>query len=115
MGDEALREEYRGCRAVLMPGVEDAGIVPLEALACGRPAVVFGEGGGAETVEHGATGLVFHEPTAAALRAAVSTLEKARFDRLALRARAEALRREVFEERVRAFVDDALGHGDPEC
>ena len=51
--DEALREQYRGCRAVLMPGVEDAGIVPLEALACGRPAVVFGEGGGAETVEHG--------------------------------------------------------------
>ena len=35
--DEALREEYRGCRAVLMPGVEDAGIVPLEALACGSP------------------------------------------------------------------------------
>ena len=60
-----------GCRAVLMPGVEDAGIVPLEALACGRPAVVFGEGGGAETVEHGRTGLVFHEPTAEALRAAV--------------------------------------------
>ena len=80
-----------------------------------RPAVVFGEGGGAETVEHGTTGLVFHEPTAAALRAAVSTLQTARFDRLALRARAEALRREVFEERVRAFVDDALGHGDPGC
>ena len=113
--DAALRELYRDCRAVLMPGVEDAGIVPLEALACGRPAVVFGEGGGAETVEHGSTGLVFREPTAAALRACVSTLEKARFDRLALRARAEALRREVFEERVRAFVDDALGHEDPEC
>ena len=78
-------------------------------------AVVFGEGGGAETIEHGVTGLAFHEPSAAALRAAVSTLQTARFDRLALRARAEALRSEVFEERVRAFVDDALGHGDPEC
>jgi glycosyltransferase involved in cell wall biosynthesis len=115
LDDEALREQYRGCRAVLMPGVEDAGIVPLEALACGRPAVVFGEGGGLETVEHGSTGLVFHEPTAAALRAAVTTLESTRFDRLALRARAEALRLEVFEERVRAFVDDALGHEDREC
>jgi glycosyltransferase involved in cell wall biosynthesis len=115
LDDEALREQYRGCRAVLMPGVEDAGIVPLEALACGRPAVVFGEGGGAETIEHGSTGLVFREQTAAALRAAVSTLESTPFDRLALRARAEALRREVFEERVRVFVDDALGHGDPEC
>jgi glycosyltransferase involved in cell wall biosynthesis len=113
--DEELREQYRGCRAVLMPGVEDAGIVPLEALACGRPAVVFGEGGGPEAVAHGKTGLVFHEATPESLRATVLTLEKARFDRLALRARAETLRREVFEGRVRAFVDEALGHGDPEC
>jgi glycosyltransferase involved in cell wall biosynthesis len=113
--DEALRELYRGCRAVLMPGVEDAGIVPLEALACARPAVVFGEGGGAETIEHGRTGLVFHEPTAAALRAAVSTLETTRFDRLALRARAEALRLDVFEGRVRSFVADALGPRERGC
>ena len=42
-----------------MPGIEDFGIVPLEAMACGRPAIVFGEGGGAETVEHGRTGLHF--------------------------------------------------------
>jgi glycosyltransferase involved in cell wall biosynthesis len=95
--------------------VEDAGIVPLEALACGRPAVVFGEGGGPESVEHGRTGIVFHEATPAALRAAVRTLETTRFDRLAARARAEAFRREVFEERVRAFVDEALGRRDPEC
>ena len=115
LSDEDLREQYRSCRAVLMPGVEDAGIVPLEALACGRPAVVFGEGGGAETVEHGRTGLVFHEPTVAALRAAVSTLGTTRFDRLTLRARAEAHRREVFEGRLRAFVDDALAGRDPGC
>jgi glycosyltransferase involved in cell wall biosynthesis len=113
--DGELREQYRGCRAVLMPGVEDAGIVPLEALACGRPAIVFAEGGGAETVEHGRTGVVFREPTPESLRAAVRTLEKVPFDRLALRARAEALRREVFEERMRAFVDEALGRRDPEC
>jgi glycosyltransferase involved in cell wall biosynthesis len=91
-----------------MPGVEDAGIVPLEALACGRPAVVFAEGGGAETIEHGRTGVVFREATAAALRAALLTLETTRFDRLALRARAEAHRRGVFEERLRAFVSGAL-------
>ena len=57
--DERLRELYRGCRAVLMAGVEDFGIVPLEAMACGRPAVVFAEGGGPESVIPGRTGLVF--------------------------------------------------------
>jgi len=113
--DEALRELYRGCRALLMPGIEDFGIVPLEAMACGRPAVVYGEGGGAETVEHGRTGLHFTEPTAGALRAAVSTLETGRFDRLALRARAAAHRREVFEERIRSFVEDALARTGPRC
>jgi glycosyltransferase involved in cell wall biosynthesis len=115
VSDDELREQYRACRAVLMPGVEDAGIVPLEALACGRPAVVFGEGGGAETVEHARTGLVFREATAEALRAAVSTLETTRFDRLTLRATAEAHRREVFEMRLRAFVDEALAGRDPGC
>jgi glycosyltransferase involved in cell wall biosynthesis len=113
--DGELRELYRGCRAVLMPGVEDAGIVPLEALACGRPAIVFGEGGGAESVEHGRTGLVFHEATPQALRAAVSALDEARFDRLALRARAEAHRTGRFEERIREFVLNALARRDPAC
>jgi glycosyltransferase involved in cell wall biosynthesis len=113
--DDRLRGLCRGCRAVLRPGIEDFGIVPLEAMACGRPAVVYGEGGGAETVEHGKTGLVFREPTAASLRQAVLSLETVRFDRLALRARAEAHRREVFETRMRAFVDGALASDHPLC
>jgi glycosyltransferase involved in cell wall biosynthesis len=105
--DETLRELFRGCRAVLMPGVEDFGIVPLEAMACGRPAVVFGEGGGPESVEPGRTGLVFTEPTARALRGCLATLASGPFDRLACRARAEAQSREVFESRIRAFVERA--------
>jgi glycosyltransferase involved in cell wall biosynthesis len=110
--DAELREQYRACRAVLMPGVEDFGIVPVEAMACGRPAVVFAEGGGLETVEDGRTGIVFSEPTAPALRDALATLSSARFDRLALRARAEVHRREVFESRIRGFVERALAATD---
>lgn len=105
--DATLRELYRGCRAVIMPGIEDFGIVPLEAMACGRPAVVFGEGGGAESVVPGETGVVFHQPTASALRAAVDSLEGMRFNTSALRARAESYGRRVFESRFREFVDRA--------
>jgi glycosyltransferase involved in cell wall biosynthesis len=115
VGDPELRDLYRACRAVLMPGIEDAGIVPLEALACGRPAVVFGEGGGAETVEHGRTGIVFHEATPAALRAAVASLDRMPFDRLTLRARAEELSRERFEGRIQEFAQDKLARRDPGC
>ena len=109
--DEALRDLYRRCRAVLMLGVEDFGIVPLEAMACGRPAIVFGEGGGPESVVHGETGLVFSEATPEALRAAVDSLETVRFNGVTLRARAEAHSRRTFESRFRAFVDGALAEG----
>jgi glycosyltransferase involved in cell wall biosynthesis len=110
VSDERLRELYRGCRAVIMPGVEDFGIVPLEAMACGRPAVVFGEGGGLETVIPGRTGLTFKEPTPAALRAAVDSLDGQAFDRMALRAQAEAHSPEAFARRFRAFVERAWGN-----
>jgi len=106
--DAALRELYRGCRAVLMPGVEDFGIVPLEAMACGRPAVVFAEGGGPESVVPGETGLFFEEPTPASLRAAIDALAGLRFNSAALRTRAEAFATPVFETRVRAFVERVL-------
>ncbi|MGD8898138.1 MAG: glycosyltransferase [Acidobacteriota bacterium] len=110
--DSELRELYQGCRAVLMPGVEDFGIVPLEAMACGRPAIVYGKGGGPESVQAGRTGVVFSEPSVAAVRAALSTLSSTPFDRLTLRARAEAHRREVFETRIRRFVERALNGRD---
>ncbi len=106
--DATLRDLYRRCRAALMLGVEDFGIVPLEAMACGRPAIVFGEGGGLETVVPGETGLVFTEPTPRALRAAVDSLETVRFNGVTLRAHAEAYSRRTFESRFRAFVDRAL-------
>jgi glycosyltransferase involved in cell wall biosynthesis len=107
--DDALRELYRHCRAVLMVGVEDFGIVPLEAMACGRPAIVFAEGGGPESVISGETGIIFQEARPAALRAAVDSLDALRFNRVTLRARAEAFSRQAFESRFRAFIDKALG------
>jgi glycosyltransferase involved in cell wall biosynthesis len=108
VSDASLRDLYRGCRAVVMASVEDFGIVPLEAMACGRPAVVFGEGGGPESIVEGETGLVFREPTPACLRATVDSLGGLRFNGHALRARSEAFRRPVFEARLRAFVEEVV-------
>jgi glycosyltransferase involved in cell wall biosynthesis len=107
--DATLRDLYRGCRVVIMPGVEDFGIVPLEAMACGRPAIVFAEGGGPESVLPGETGLIFREPTATALRAAIDSLSGLRFNSGSLRRRADAHSREVFESRLRGFVHESLG------
>jgi glycosyltransferase involved in cell wall biosynthesis len=106
--DVGLRDLYRGCRAVVMPNVEDFGITAVEAMACGRPVVVFGEGGGTESVIDGETGVVFRDPTPFALRAAVDSLAGLRFNTAALRARAEEFSRARFESRFRTFLDAAL-------
>jgi glycosyltransferase involved in cell wall biosynthesis len=115
VSDEALRDLYRGCRALLLPGVEDFGIAPLEAMACGRPALVYAEGGAMESVVPGETGLLFHQPSAAALRAAVDCLDTLRFNTATLRARAEAVSRRSFEARFRDFVAEALEARDSTC
>jgi glycosyltransferase involved in cell wall biosynthesis len=111
--DFELRELYRGCRAVIMPGVEDFGIVPLEAMACGRPAVVFSEGGGRESVTPGETGLIFGEPTAESLRSVIDCLGAMRFNTAALRARAEGYGRRRFEERFQTFVSRSSTEAEP--
>jgi glycosyltransferase involved in cell wall biosynthesis len=69
-----VREEYRRAQAVLLPGEEDFGIVPVEAQACGCPVVALGAGGALETVIDGETGILFDEPTATSL---ASALERA--------------------------------------
>jgi glycosyltransferase involved in cell wall biosynthesis len=106
--DQTLRQLYRACRAVVMPGVEDFGIVPLEAMACGRPAVVFAQGGGPESVVREETGLVFEEPTPASLAAALDGLDRIPFDTIRLRRRAEAFSTQAFLARFRAFAARAL-------
>src|SRR5205085_9488910 len=64
--DEQIRDHLRRCRALLFPGEEDFGIVPVEALACGAPVIALGVGGAAETVDH-AVARLYHDPTPAGL------------------------------------------------
>ena len=102
---ERLLSLYRGCRALVLPGVEDFGIVVAEALACGRPAVVNARGGGAEIVKHGEFGQTFTEFSGEAVAKALHQLVPNRFSRLSLRKRAETFSRSKFEDRFRRLVE----------
>jgi glycosyltransferase involved in cell wall biosynthesis len=105
--DENLADLYAGCRALIFPGVEDFGIVPLEAMASGKQVVAYGEGGALETVvADGAspTGIFFYEPTIEALNTAIKSLSRIKTDPLAIRRHAEKFDREVFKRHIREYV-----------
>lgn len=106
--DEELRELMRSCRALVFPGVEDFGLVPVEAMACGAPVIAFGAGGALETVLPGRTGLFFDRQNVAALKEVLGVLEGGEFDcdRAAVRSHAESFGREAFFRNMRAFLHD---------
>lgn len=115
--DATVAELYARCRAALFPTMDDFGIVPLEAMAAGRPVVAYGVGGAIETVigldEHGGaapTGVFFPEQRVEALEAAMATLEanEHRFEPKALRARAEGFDRPLFRDRISAYLAEAV-------
>ena len=105
--DEMLRESYRTAEAVLMPGEEDFGIVPLEAQACGAPVVALGRGGATETVRDGETGVLYAEPGAAGLLAALERLRSLALDPAAPPLNAARFSRGVFRAGFRAALEAA--------
>jgi glycosyltransferase involved in cell wall biosynthesis len=89
----------------LLPGVEDFGIVPLEAQACGRPVVALADGGALETVIDGLTGTLVSGTSPPTWADAVRRTLDARLDARSIRAQALRFGRERFAEEIRAAVD----------
>ncbi len=109
VSDEAVRELYRRCRVLVFPGEEDFGIVPVEAMACGKPVVALGRGGLLETVEEGRTGVFFGEQTEEALMEAVSRAAGVAWDAGAIRRHAEGFGERRFLEGLRAEIAVVMG------
>jgi glycosyltransferase involved in cell wall biosynthesis len=87
--DTDILSLYRRCRALIFPGEEDFGIVPVEVQSCGRPVIALGRGGVTETVANGVSGVFFQEQTEAALLEAVEKAGDIAWDSEAIRAHAE--------------------------
>lgn len=106
--DEEVLALYRNCRFLIFPGEEDYGIVPLEAMACGKPVIAFGRGGATETVADGLSGLFFAKQTADALCDAVRRAEKTVWNHAAIRRHAEKFGVSQFLEGMAACVSKTL-------
>lgn len=101
--DEIVKAMSRA-RSLILPGIEDFGITPLEAMALGTPVVALGQGGVLDSVVDGETGIFFSESTPAALGRALEAAESREWNRAAIRARAAAFTREHFRRRFGAAL-----------
>lgn len=108
--DAVVSGYLQRCRALIFPGEEDFGIVPLEAMACGRPVIAYGRGGALDYVLPGVTGRFFHEQTAEALAEAVLAFEaeESLFEPAAIRRHAEGFSAERFRREMEGFVSGLL-------
>jgi glycosyltransferase involved in cell wall biosynthesis len=105
--DDRMNELIGSARAVILPGEEDLGLVPIEAAAAGRPTIAYRAGGARETVVEGVTGAFFEAATPQDLAAAIAAFDPAAYDPGRLRAHAERFSSRNFVERFKAIVERA--------
>lgn len=102
--DEAVARYLSGARALIFPGEEDFGMLPVEAQAAGTPVIAFGKGGALETVLHKETGILFAEQTPESLIAAVRQFENLEFSRNHIVSHAQQFDECIFREKMEAYV-----------
>lgn len=108
--DATMEEHFARCRALVFPGVEDFGIIPLEVMASGRPVIAYARGGALETVVAGRTGMFFHEQTAEALNDAIDGFEAicGSFDPEAIRLHSAQFAGARFVQTLEAFIHEKV-------
>ncbi|MBA2737127.1 MAG: glycosyltransferase [Pyrinomonadaceae bacterium] len=104
--DEIVTKYASRCRALLFPGEEDFGMVPLEINASGRPVIAYEAGGAMETVVDGITGMFFKEQTVESMTAAIEDFESRTWNRRTMRKHAENFDNEVFTGRISQFLNE---------
>ena len=115
-----LKDEFARCRALVFPGEEDFGMIPVEVMAAGRPVIAFGRGGALDTVVPGVTGVFFDEQTPQVLHTAILGFEQGllrTLDVAAIVAHAATFSTQLFRTRMQTAIDAAVaekgGHGLP--
>ncbi|QDL98018.1 glycosyltransferase family 4 protein [Rhodopseudomonas palustris] len=102
---DVLRDHYTHCRALIFPGEEDFGMVPVEAMAAGRPVIAFGKGGATETVVPGLSGVFFQSQEVDQIRSAILQLDGMEIDPVRISNHASGFGREAFFAGIRSHID----------
>jgi len=111
VSDEELDNLYSKALAFIFPPEEDFGIVPVEAMAAGRPVIAYGKGGALETVIAGKTGEFFTPQTPEALIKTVKAFNPDKFKPQEIRKHALEFDKEVFKTKIMEYIKDKYTHG----
>jgi glycosyltransferase involved in cell wall biosynthesis len=113
-GDQ-LYDYYSKCKALIFPGEEDFGIVPVEAQSCGKPVIAFAKGGALETVigyngdnENKCTGLFFKEQNAESIINAITEFETINWDADFINQHAQKFSKEIFKNQLSNFINQKI-------
>ncbi len=104
ISDERKVEYLQNCRALINTQFEDFGIVPLEAMACGKPVIAYKKGGVLETIKEGKTGEFFLEQTAESLSSILKDFTYQKYNKENCRKQAEKFTIKKFNERISSLV-----------
>jgi len=111
--DKELLNYYQRCEAVIFPQVEDFGLVPLEAQACGKPVIAFKGGGALETVIEKKTGTFFYPQTSTALIKKLKEFKINNYKPEDCRKNAEKFTKELFKKKFKQLVEENYAAGQP--
>lgn len=104
--DPILKDYLQRAKALVFAAIEDFGILPVEAQACGTPVIALGKGASLETIIDGQTGLFFNEQTVTAIQEAVQRFERREFDPRVIRSHAETFSSSRFAKEFQDWVKE---------
>lgn len=107
VADDVLVPLMQNCQALVFPSRDDFGLIPVEAMACGRPVLAYADGGSLYTSLPGTTGELFEEQSADAIEAALRGFDPGAYEPEKIRAHALQWDSPRFRERLARHVEAA--------
>jgi glycosyltransferase involved in cell wall biosynthesis len=105
LSDAKIKVLLQNAKALIFPGQEDFGIIPVEAMACGTPVIAYRAGGIVDTISHNENGILFEKQCASSLAEAIDLLEKRKpFQSNKLSQMANRFSKEAFKKQLIATI-----------
>lgn len=108
LSNDEITRYLQQAKALIFPGIEDFGIIPLEAMSSGTPVIAYAEGGALETVVDKKTGVLFDQQSSTSLNAAIKTFESLTFETHHLLTHAEKFSNERFKKQITSLVNSLV-------